>query len=479
MSGGIHVKRIWFVLTAAFALLAGSTAVPAVAPTASAANTLLTNPLGFAYGSVTGVAQYAHPSGMLVTGRCDRYAPEFASARANGAEILAYLNAASRPDSASGCALDNDFYLGDPSLVPLWPYPTDNPGTRVNWPNTHMTDITAGSAWADHVVAYVENLIREDKVDGVFLDVIGARPWATTADWDSWTQTEKDAWANGGVDIVRRIDAKRRAINPRFIVVNNNAWDINADTPGNSLAAEQYVDGICIEHHPPTGAYHQRIASKPYGNLGHRRLLIIANTTTEAQQWTDIQGVTHVSDQHGDRGYQQVTPPPTGFNRLTDRPKTFGRTDIAAGQSGGMTADQKRGSKFTLPDKATLLSLSAYLDGLGGVTGSQSMRMALYKDSGGVPAGRWAQSSTVTIAAGTTGRWVNFTVPATALDPGDYWIILHTGATQGVARYYADAIAANRYGNLDAFADGSSNPFGAGTSGNLTLSLKATYTVGY
>jgi hypothetical protein len=417
---------------------------------------------------------------MLVTGRCNRYAPEFAAARANGAEILAYLNAPERPDSP-GCALDTEFYMGDPSRVPLWPYPTDNPGTRVNWPGTHMADITVGSVWANHVVTYVENLMRENKVDGVFLDVIGARVWHPNANWGSWSQTEKDAWAGGAVDLVRRIDATRRAINPRFIVVNNSPWDINHDTPAGSLNGEQYVDGICIEHHSPTGAYHQRVAGKPYSNLGHRRVLAIANSTAEAQQWATVQGVTHVSDQHGDRAYQQVTPPPIGFNRLTDRPKTFGRTTIGATSSAGMAADQKRGSKFTLPDKATLLRLSAYLDGLGGpTTGQQTVRMVLYKDTNGVPDSLRAQSNIVTITPGTTGRWVNFTTPATPLDPGQYWIVIHTGATQGIVRNRGGDGPDNWYGlNTDTFADGPSNPFGTGASGTGTLSVKATYTVGY
>lgn len=464
------MKRLWLTLIAALALLAGSTV--ALVPAASAVNTLPTNPLGFAYKSVTGVAQYGHPTGMLVTGRCNRYAPEFAAARANGAEVLAYLDAAERPDG-SVCTLDNEFYLGDPSQVPLWPYPT--PGARVNFKNTHLTDIQVGSDWINHVVTYIENLMREDKVDGVFLDVVGDRLWSTLANWDSWPQAEKDRWTAGMIDLVKRLDAKRRAINPRFIIVNNNTWD----TPdGGGLVAEQYVDGICLEHFDPDGAYHRRIAGKPYGNLGHHRVLAIARSTDEARQWADVQGVTHVSDQSTELGYGTVTPPPIGFHRLTDRPKTFGRTIIATTPSGGMNTNQKRGSKFTLPDKATLFSFNAYLDGLGGpTTGSQKVRMVLYKDSNGVPGSLVAQSADRTVAAGTTGRWMSWSAPATPFNPGDYWIVLHTGDTQGIARNRGDG-PANWYGNADTFADGPANPFGPGTAGNGTLSVFATYTVG-
>src|SRR5262245_8125374 len=128
------MRRLWLAPAAIASLVAGLVAIP---PAATAANTFATNPAGFAYKSVSGVAQYGHPNGMLITGRCNRYDPEFAAARANGAEVLAYLDAPARPDS-SGCALDNEFYLGDPSRVPLWPY-----APRVNFPDTHLTDITA------------------------------------------------------------------------------------------------------------------------------------------------------------------------------------------------------------------------------------------------------------------------------------------------------------------------------------------------
>lgn len=84
-----------------------------------------------------------------------------------------------------------------------------------------------------------------------------------------------------------------------------------------------------------------------------------------------------------------------------------------------MSADQKHGSKFTLPDKATLLGFSAYFDGLGGpATGSQNMRLMLYQDNNGLPTSRRAQSNVMTITAGTTGRWVPVTVPATPLGTG-------------------------------------------------------------
>lgn len=283
---------------------------PGGAPIAEAANTYLTNPLGFAYKRVQNVESwYGRPTGMVVTGRCNRYWVNFANARANGAEVLAYLDAPERPNSLA-CDFERGFY-GDPATTPLWPYPTY--GHRTNWPGTKLTDMRVGSAWVDRVVDYIEQLMVEDRVDGVFLDVVGARLWRAEAGWSSWPQWEKDAWTAGHIDLVRRLDASRRALNPDFIIVNNNMWDV-PDTAGRN--AEPYVDGISLEHHLSTSPYHARVAGRQYSNLGHRRVLIIAKSTADARAWAQVQGVTHVSDQ---QTYEQVSAPPIGFNPLTDR----------------------------------------------------------------------------------------------------------------------------------------------------------------
>ena len=50
---------------------------------------------------------------------------------------------------------------------------------------------------------------------------------------------------------------------------------------------------------------------------------------------------------------------------------------------------------------------------------------------------------------------------------------------RGVTRNRGGDGAANWYGNADAFADGAANPFGTGTAGTGTLSVNASYTVGY
>jgi hypothetical protein len=270
------------------------------------------NPLGIAFNNVTNVPLYGKPTGMLIAGRCNRYNAAFAAARQKGAEVLAYINPVTRPDH-DVCALDTKFYMNDLGQVPLWPYPTY--GQRSPWANTRMTDMRAGSEWIRYVVTFVEGLMREGKVDGVFLDTVGVRPWSSLAEWNSWPQSEKNAYAAGNVDLVRRLDARRRAIKPNFIIVSNNVWEYGTTR---ALDGERYIDGVALEHPKPLSPWHVKYAARPFGNLGHRRVLVIANTRADAQAWAKVPGVTHVSDQTSAQ-YRNPNPPAVSFKALSDR----------------------------------------------------------------------------------------------------------------------------------------------------------------
>lgn len=156
--------------------------------------------------------------------------------------------------------------------------------------------------------------------------------------------------------------------------------------------------------------------------------------------------------------------------------KQFGQTTVGNTPSTGFIPDYKRGSKFTLGETGTLVSFSAYLDGLGGGSGSQSVRIVLYQDSGGVPGAKVIQSSTVSIASGTAGGWVTFPAPQTSLTPGSYWIVIQSGTPGGIARDVGDGSSTlNWYGNADTFSDGASDPFGSGNTGTGTLSVHVNY----
>ena len=161
----------------------------------------------------------------------------------------------------------------------------------------------------------------------------------------------------------------------------------------------------------------------------------------------------------------------------------FGRTAAAAAASSGLSADFKRGSQFTLSEQATLDTLSAYLDGNGGASGWQDVKMALYRDAGGVPGALVAQSQAPgrTIEAGSSARWYTFPTTNAPLQPGVYWIVLLSGGgsgegsgTPGVVRDYGDG-PADWYGNANTFPAGASNPFGTGTASGGTLSVYASF----
>ncbi len=285
---------------------------PLLLTTLAATSANAANPAGISFSKETNVSLYGKPTGLLITGRCNRYEPEFAAARAKGAEILAYLNPNSRPDQHV-CNLDKGFYMNNYGAVPLWPYPSY--GQRSIWANTKMTDMRPGSKWILSVVAYVEKLMREGKVDGVFLDVVGGRPW-NASNWTAWSTTEKNLWADGNVDLVRRIDAKRRAINPDFIVMNNNVWTITGGST-RALVGEKYVDGVAIEHHL-LNSYHLTYIKKPFSNLGHKRTLIISKTTADAKAWAATGVPTHVTGQAASQ-YGYPLAPVVSFKALTDR----------------------------------------------------------------------------------------------------------------------------------------------------------------
>jgi hypothetical protein len=278
---------------------------------AQSANAATANPFGLFFdNSFTGIEDYYRPGALLVAGNCNRYDEHFTKAREAGAEVIAYFNPIEVYDHLP-CKLNAEFYMGDRERVPLWPFPA--PGVRVNWPHTHMVDLRAGSEWSNHMVDYISQLMRERKVDGVFLDNIGARMW-DAAKWKEWPREEQDAWMEGNIDFVRRLDAARKEINPDFIIVTNNVWDLsNHDKRG--FEGEKYVDGVMLEH-AKLNLFHEQYANRRFGDGRHRRLLVMANSEEDAKAWAEMPGVTHVAFQ---KKYDHPGKPLVPFTRLRDR----------------------------------------------------------------------------------------------------------------------------------------------------------------
>jgi hypothetical protein len=301
-----------------------SSVLSGLAATIVAGAAAAANPAGFYYNDhsdapYTNIDDFKHPTAMLITGRCNRYNAHFKDARDAGAEVLAYIDPVDIRDSPSTCQAE--FFTG----AQLWPHKDKSGNYRTAYKKTKLADLSVGSSWADAVVAYVEKLMREGKVDGVMLDVVGGMLWGKLANWSDWPPSEKIEWTNGNVDLVRRLNDSRKRINPSFIIVNNGRWTTDGKTspdPNVVYAGEQYVDGIVIEHHPTTNVMAVKFAGRTYGNAGagfeHRRVIVISRTLSDAQAWTGITGVTHVA-LHPD-GYDHAEPPVVTPTPLTDRP---------------------------------------------------------------------------------------------------------------------------------------------------------------
>jgi hypothetical protein len=159
----------------------------------------------------------------------------------------------------------------------------------------------------------------------------------------------------------------------------------------------------------------------------------------------------------------------------------LGRTTRATIPSNGLSANFKRAARFTLATRGTTLLLCAYVDGNGGVSGEQRMRLALYNDNNGSPGTKVFETQEGTVRSGKPAHWFcsiespgSADPPLTPVAPGSYWIAVHTAGTAGVIRDFADG-PANWFGNADAFDDGASNVFGAGRSGAGTMSVFARY----
>jgi hypothetical protein len=152
-----------------------------------------------------------------------------------------------------------------------------------------------------------------------------------------------------------------------------------------------------------------------------------------------------------------------------------------------LSANFSRGSEagaINITNAGVVTAFWAYLDGNGGGSGSQQVRVAFYADprTHNLPADKVYESDVVTIPAGLSPRWVRFPLKAPVeiqQYPG-YWIMLQSGSTAGVVRDYGDG-PANWAGFADTFADGAVSDFSQGdpgvSQGTVTLSLYIEYAV--
>lgn len=114
----------------------------------------------------------------------------------------------------------------------------------------------------------------------------------------------------------------------------------------------------------------------------------------------------------------------------------FGQTTVGNTLSSGLTANFIRGSFVTAPSGCTVTGYYVYLDGSGGASGSQQLRVAQYiTDGSGNPGWKVGESTVVTIPAGMAAQWVYFPVAVPFTSLGN-WLTIQSGDVGGVARDY-------------------------------------------
>ncbi len=138
-------------------------------------------------------------------------------------------------------------------------------------------------------------------------------------------------------------------------------------------------------------------------------------------------------------GSAPLPPPPPPVNSpnppSSDTVRTVGMTVAGTGRN-VCGSNSKRASPVQLTERASVTDLVAYVDGKGPGSGAQAVRAILYRDANGSPGARVAQSNGRQVSAGQPGAWVSFSFESPlSLEPGRYWIGLHSGASASVARY--------------------------------------------
>lgn len=264
--------------------------------------------------------QYAGTTAVFVLGRVTCTQDAWQRVRDRGSEILKYENHIERPDNRISAA-DEEVYMADHAIVPLWPYLDANGQQRCHKVNgvpiAHkFTDIRVGSPYVAHLADHVAAIIRSKRYSGLFLDGDGAQLFGS-ADWANWPVDERQEWTAGMVEKARLFDEVRRAENPGFLLIGNNHWDT-------ATVAEKYVDGVVSENHPITNAAMVRIVGKTtYSPLGQRRVFTLSNTKASALQWATVAGVTHVGCNEeniaaGDGKYAYPTTPVVGYSAIKE-----------------------------------------------------------------------------------------------------------------------------------------------------------------
>jgi subtilisin family serine protease len=155
----------------------------------------------------------------------------------------------------------------------------------------------------------------------------------------------------------------------------------------------------------------------------------------------------------------------------------LGKTTVGASGEAA-TANRIRVNEYPLGEAATVKRLRVYLRPSATTTGNQDIRGVIYGDAGGVPGSLLAASNRLVFHSSDRPGWYDLPLPEpVSLQPGTYWLGIHTGATSGVARVRWDSVPGSRATKVRDFGSGPSDPFGAVSSiDDREMSLYALYT---
>jgi YVTN family beta-propeller protein len=154
---------------------------------------------------------------------------------------------------------------------------------------------------------------------------------------------------------------------------------------------------------------------------------------------------------------------------------TCGKTSVGA-TSDTFASERKRVNKCALPVNATMTELSLYLAPAAS-SGQQVLKGVVYADASGSPGALLGITSELSFASSSASGWYHLPLTSPlALNAGNYWIGVFTGAQSRVAGFRYDSVSAARDYNSNAYASGPSNPFGSFTTDSEQMSLYATYT---
>jgi hypothetical protein len=211
------------------------------APTAATLTNLPAQAAGIFYGPSSGATAYAHPGGLVVTGRDNYQDQAFKDVSAGGGSVLISLG----PVAGDSYGRYQEMLINASACGPAiarWP------GDHQVMSGSYLNDFRVGSVLQDKFRCVLEAMVAENPhMAGWFADGVGSRSWFPGLDWADFP--DKAAYRDGAIALTQTLRSVADEHGLIFIV--NGTWSANdgggypiVQKSGNALA-----DGGFVEHH--------------------------------------------------------------------------------------------------------------------------------------------------------------------------------------------------------------------------------------